>query len=106
LEVIHDQGIVHADLKPSNLLMVGRDNDLKLTDFGVSIRPKFTKLFFVKDKLKAFYRVQFLSLVRRHFALLQPWGFKRGALQSEDGHLGPRMHPISDDNGQARLRYL
>jgi serine/threonine protein kinase len=36
LETIHEQGIVHADLKPSNLLMSGRDYILKLTDFGVS----------------------------------------------------------------------
>ncbi len=36
LDVIHDKGIVHADLKPSNLLMSGRDYDLRLTDFGVS----------------------------------------------------------------------
>ena len=36
LETIHDKGIVHADLKPSNLLMSGRDYIIKLTDFGVS----------------------------------------------------------------------
>jgi len=29
-------GIIHADLKPQNLLMSGKDYDLKLTDFGVS----------------------------------------------------------------------
>ena len=36
LEVIHEKGIVHADLKPSNLLVTGRDHVLKLSDFGVS----------------------------------------------------------------------
>ena len=36
LEVIHDKGIVHADLKPHNLLVSGKDFDLKVTDFGIS----------------------------------------------------------------------
>jgi len=35
---IHEKGIVHADLKPQNLLISGRDYDLKLTDFGISQR--------------------------------------------------------------------
>lgn len=37
LEYIHKKGVVHADLKPSNILLQGRDYDVKLTDFGVSI---------------------------------------------------------------------
>ena len=36
LELIHSKGIVHADLKPQNLLLTGRDHTLKITDFGVS----------------------------------------------------------------------
>ena len=36
LEVIHEKGIVHADLKPSNLLMLGSDHIIKLTDFGIA----------------------------------------------------------------------
>ena len=35
LEVAHEQGVVHGDLKPQNLL-VGVDGVLKVTDFGVA----------------------------------------------------------------------
>jgi serine/threonine-protein kinase len=35
LEVAHEQGVVHGDLKPQNLL-VGADGVLKVTDFGVA----------------------------------------------------------------------
>ena len=34
VKIVHDQGIVHADLKPANFLFVG--NQLKLIDFGIS----------------------------------------------------------------------
>ena len=36
LEEIHDKGIIHADLKPSNCLLQGKDMLIKLADFGVS----------------------------------------------------------------------
>ena len=36
LEFIHKKGVVHADLKPQNILLQGRDYDIKLTDFGIS----------------------------------------------------------------------
>ena len=45
LEAVHEKGIVHADLKPSNLLMAGRDYDLKLTDFGISQKLKICSKF-------------------------------------------------------------
>jgi serine/threonine-protein kinase len=35
LEVAHEQGVVHGDIKPRNLL-VGRDGVLTVTDFGVA----------------------------------------------------------------------
>lgn len=35
LEYLHHQGIIHRDIKPSNLL-VGKNNEVKISDFGVS----------------------------------------------------------------------
>ena len=36
LNYIHDKNIVHADLKPQNILLSGKDYDVKLADFGIS----------------------------------------------------------------------
>ena len=35
LEYLHSKGVVHKDIKPSNLL-IGTDDILKISDFGVA----------------------------------------------------------------------
>ena len=36
LKYIHNKNIVHADLKPQNILLSGKDYEVKLADFGIS----------------------------------------------------------------------
>jgi serine/threonine protein kinase len=36
LDHIHDQQIVHSDLKPSNIFLSGKEMNVKLADFGTS----------------------------------------------------------------------
>ena len=33
---IHSENVVHSDLKPSNILLAGKDLNVKLADFGTS----------------------------------------------------------------------
>ncbi|WMV24408.1 hypothetical protein MTR67_017793 [Solanum verrucosum] len=37
LSCIHNNGMIHCDIKPGNILLVGRDKTAKIANFGISV---------------------------------------------------------------------
>ena len=43
LEILHDLGYVHGDIKPNNILISTKDSDFYLIDFGKASKFKDSK---------------------------------------------------------------
>lgn len=49
LDVAHDHGVVHRDVKPSNIFMTP-DGNVKLTDFGIALVPDLERELYVNER--------------------------------------------------------
>ena len=61
LENLHNFGISHRDVKPSNFLYSRKNKNGVLIDFGLSEIVKKKKIFFYIEKTKNFKRKQILN---------------------------------------------
>ncbi len=50
LQYAHNQKVIHRDIKPENML-VGRDNEILLTDFGIAVVAQSTRTQFTQETI-------------------------------------------------------
>lgn len=60
VKTIHDERIVHADLKPANFLLV--KGELKLIDFGIAKAIQTDTTHVVRDSQVIIYRIAIFAL--------------------------------------------
>jgi len=89
LEAAHEQGVVHRDLKPQNIMVEGNDNVL-ITDFGLA------------KNLGASAMTEMGALMGTP-AYMSPEQVRPGGRQ-EVRHLLARRHPVRDGDGPDALR--
>ncbi|ETS82328.1 hypothetical protein PFICI_04204 [Pestalotiopsis fici W106-1] len=111
LEHIHEQGIIHRDIKPSAVLLASPDGPAYLSDFGTAWHPTFSATAEPKDQkildigTGAYRAPEVLFGDKSYGTAVDMWG--AGAMLAECSRNPPRTlfesRPVHEDGNQLGL---
>ncbi|CCH46600.1 hypothetical protein BN7_6194 [Wickerhamomyces ciferrii] len=92
LKFLHQQGIIHADLKPENIMLISTNSlDLKIIDFGTSCSIGDVSYPYIQSR---FYRSPEIVLGCRYNEKIDIWSF---AVMIWELYMGNPMFPAKDE---------
>ena len=74
LEIVHNSGLIHRDIKPGNIIINSSNCDVRLIDFGLAEFYFPEKEYNVRIATKPFKPPECLINYRKYFQSFDIWG--------------------------------